>query len=53
MVKGIVKVPLNPEQPAKALIPIVVTDEGIIKLPLNPVQPSKALKPIVINKITD
>jgi hypothetical protein len=35
---GIVRAPVNPEQPENTLSPIVVTDDGIVKGPVNPEQ---------------
>jgi hypothetical protein len=45
---GIIKEPVKPEQPLKALVPIVVTEGGMVKEPVSPEQPTKALEAILV-----
>jgi LPS O-antigen subunit length determinant protein (WzzB/FepE family) len=43
-----VKEPVKPEQPLKALVPMVVTEGGMVKEPVSPEQPTKALEAILV-----
>ncbi len=45
---GMVKLPVKPLQPSKALYPMEVTEAGMVKLPVNPLQPAKAQSPMEV-----
>lgn len=47
---GIIKAPVNPEHPLKALLPINEIDSGNSKFPFNPEHPSKAPDPIDVTE---
>ena len=48
---GIVRDPVNPEQPLNALIPMLVTEPGIVRDPVNFEEPANALVPMLVKEL--